>query len=131
MYAEKLLPHDIEAEEAVIGSMLIDGESFLQISSALTPDDFYREKNRLCFAACVDLFQRSEGIDQVTLARELNRTEQLESVGGMAYLSHLVSITPTSTHAEYYAQLVSRTSTMRRLISAASRISAIVAEVEE
>ena len=55
MYAEKLLPHDIEAEEAVIGSMLIDGESFLQISSTLTPDDFYREKNRLCFAACVGL----------------------------------------------------------------------------
>ncbi|MFQ6026558.1 MAG: replicative DNA helicase [Dehalococcoidia bacterium] len=125
MYAEKLLPHDIEAEEAVVGSLLIDGDSFLRISSLLTPDDFYREKNRLCFAACVDLFQRSEAIDQVTLARELNRTDQLEAVGGMAYLSHLVSITPTSTHAEYYAQLVSRTSTMRRLISAASRISAI------
>jgi replicative DNA helicase len=125
MYAEKLLPHDIEAEEAIIGSLLIDGDSFLRISSLLTPDDFYREKNRLCFTACLDLFQRSEGIDQVTLARELSRTEQLESVGGMAYLSHLISITPTSTHAEYYAQLVARTSTMRRLISAASRISAM------
>lgn len=125
MYAEQLLPHDIEAEEAVIGSLLIDSDSFLQVSHMIKPEDFYREKNRLCFAATTDLFQRSEAIDQVTLARELQRTGQLENVGGMAYLSHLVSVTPTSTHAEYYAQLVSRTAVMRRLISAAGRISSL------
>lgn len=125
MYAEQLLPHDIEAEEAVIGSLLIDSDSFLQVSHLIKPEDFYREKNRLCFAATTDLFQRSEAIDQVTLARELQRTGQLENVGGMAYLSHLVSVTPTSTHAEYYAQLVSRTSVMRRLINAGGRISAL------
>ncbi|HZA25237.1 MAG TPA: DnaB-like helicase C-terminal domain-containing protein, partial [Dehalococcoidia bacterium] len=125
MYAEKLLPHDIEAEEAVIGALLIDSDSFLRVSHLIHPDDFYRERNRVCFAACVDLFQRSEAIDQVTLARELARTNQLDNVGGMAYLSHLVSITPTSAHAEYYAQLIARTATMRRLIDAASRISAM------
>ncbi len=125
MYAEQLLPHDVAAEEAVIGSLLIDGDSFLHVSHLIKSEDFYRERNRLCFAACIDLFQRSEAIDQVTLARELSRTGQLDNAGGMAYLSHLVAITPTSTHAEYYAQLVSRTATMRRLINAASRISAI------
>jgi replicative DNA helicase len=125
MYAEKLLPHDIEAEEALIGALLIDSDSFLRVSHLIHPDDFYRERNRVCFAACVDLFQRSEAIDQVTLARELARTNQLDNVGGMAYLSHLVSITPTSAHAEYYAQLIGRTATMRRLIDAASRISAM------
>lgn len=125
MYAEKLLPHDIEAEEAVIGALLIDSDSFLRVSHLIHPDDFYRERNRVCFAASVDLFQRSEAIDQVTLARELARTNQLDNVGGMAYLSHLVSITPTSAHAEYYAQLIARTATMRRLIDAASRISAM------
>lgn len=125
MYAERLLPHDIEAEEAVIGALLIDSDSFVRVSSLIKPNDFYRERNRSCFAVCVDLFQRSEAIDQVTVARELSRTNQLESVGGMAYLSHLISITPTSTHAEYYAQLISRASTMRRLIDAASRISAL------
>ena len=125
MYAEKLLPHDIEAEESVVGSLLIDGDSFLRIAQLIKPEDFYREKNSLCFAACVNLFQRNEAIDQVTLARELGRTNQLEAVGGMAYLSHLVAITPTSTHAEHYAHLVTRTSTMRRLVDAASRISAI------
>ena len=125
MYAEKLLPHDLEAEEAVVGSILIDGDSFLQVAPLLKADDFYREKNQICYSACIALFQRSEAIDQVTLARELNRTNQLDAVGGMAYLSHLVSITPTSANAPYYAEAVSRTSTMRRLIDAASKISAI------
>ena len=125
MYAEQLLPHDTGAEEAVIGSLLIDGDSFLHIAHLIKPEDFYRERNRLCFAACTDLFQRSEAIDQVTLARELSRTGELDNVGGMGYLSHLISITPTSIHAEHYALVVYRTSIMRRLINAASRISAI------
>ena len=68
------------------------------------------------------LFQRDQAVDQVTLAGELARTEKLDLVDGMAYLSHLVSITPTSAHAEYYAQSVSRTSSMRRLIDAGNRI---------
>ena len=125
MYAEKLLPHDLEAEEAVVGSMLIDGDSFLQVAPLLKAEDFYREKNQICYSACVALFQRDEAIDQVTLARELSRTNQLDAVGGMAYLSHLVSITPTSAHSQFYAQAVARTSTMRLLIDAASKISAI------
>ncbi len=125
MYAEKLLPHDLEAEEAVVGSLLIDGDSFVRISSLIKPEDFYRERNQLCYAACRSLFERNEAIDQVTLARELSRTNQLEAAGGMAYLSHLVSVTPTSAHSEHYAQLVARTSTMRTLIDAASRISVI------
>ena len=124
-YAEKLLPHDIEAEEAVIGSLLIDSDSFLQVSHLIKPEDFYREKNRLCFAAGIDLFQRSEAIDQVTLARELQRNNRLEDVGGMAYLSHLVSVTPTSTHAEYYASSVAHTAIMRRLIRAGNDITAL------
>ena len=125
MYAEKLLPHDVEAEEAIIGAMLIDGDSFLRVSSMIKGSDFYREKNATCFKSCEELFRRSEAIDQVTLARELARTNELESVGGMAYLSHLISITPTSANAEHYAHLIARTSTMRRLIGAASQISAI------
>ena len=125
VYAEQLMPHDIEAEEAVVGALLIDGESFTRVSDLLRSEDFYRESNRACFAACSDLFQRSEAIDQVTLARELARTGLIDAVGGMAYLSHLVSITPTSAHAEHYAVIIARTATMRRLIVAASQISAL------
>ena len=122
IYAEKLLPHDVEAEEAVIGSILIDGECLTRLAPLLKQGDFYRERNQLCFDAALSLFQRDQAVDQVTLAGELQRTERLDLVGGMAYLSHLVSITPTSVHAEDYAQVISRTSNMRRLIDAGSRI---------
>ena len=123
LYAEKLLPHNIEAEESLIGSLLIDGECIARIAPVLQAGDFYRERNQLCYDASLALFQRNQAIDQTTLAGELARTEKLDAVGGMAYLSHLVSITPTSVHSEDYAEIVSRTSTMRKLIGAASRIS--------
>ena len=123
MYAERLLPHNIEAEEAVIGSLLIDGECFTRVAPVLQPGDFYRERNQLCYDAAMALFQRDQAIDQTTLASELARTETLDSAGGMAYLSHLVSITPTSVHAGDYAEIVSRTAIMRKLIGAAARIS--------
>ena len=122
IYAEKLLPHDVEAEEAVLGSILIDGECLTQLAPLLKEGDFYRERNQICFDAAMALFQRDQAVDQVTLAGELQRTERLDLVGGMAYLSHLVSITPTSVHAEDYAQVISRTSNMRRLIVAGNRI---------
>ena len=125
IYAEKLLPHDLEAEESVLGSVLIDGECMTRLVPLLKGGDFYRERNQLCFDAAMALFQRDQAVDQVTLAGELARTEKLDLVGGMAYLSHLVSITPTSVHAEDYAQAVSRTSNMRRLIDAGSRITAL------
>ena len=122
VYAEKLLPHDTEAEESVLGSILIDGECLTRLVPLLKEGDFYRERNQLCFDAALSLFQRDQAVDQITLAGELSRTEKLDLVGGMAYLSHLVSITPTSVHAEDYAQVVSRTSNMRRLIDAGNRI---------
>ena len=122
LYAERLLPHNTEAEEALIGSLLIDGECIARIAPLLQPGDFYRERNQLCYDAALALSNRNQAVDQTTLASELARTERLELVGGMAYLSHLVSITPTSVHAEDYAEIVSRTAAMRKLIAAGSRI---------
>ena len=122
LYAERLLPHNTEAEEALIGSLLIDGECIARIAPMLQPGDFYRERNQLCYDAAMALSHRNQAIDQTTLAGELARTEKLDLVGGMAYLSHLVSITPTSVHAEDYAEIVSRTATMRKLIAAGSKI---------
>ena len=125
MYAERLLPHDIDAEEAVIGSLLLDGESLSRIAHLLKPEDFYRERNRFCYESCLALFQRSEGINQITVAHDLALREQLDQVGGMAYLSHLVSIVPSPVHIEYYSGIISLTSTQRRLIDAASNIAEI------
>ena len=125
MQADRLPPHDLNAEESVLGSILIDGMTITQIAGYLSADDFYREINRQCFEVCHDLFQRSEAINQVTITHELDNRGLLEDVGGAAYLSHLVSVTPTSVHIKHYANLVHRTATMRRLIAAASDIADI------
>ena len=93
-------PQDIKAEEPALGSILIDGECLTRLEPMLTEGDFYRERNQICFDAAMALFQPNHAVDQITLAVELRRTEKLYLVGGMAYLSHLVSITPTSVHAE-------------------------------
>ena len=125
MYAEKLPPHDVEAEEAVIGSLLIDGETINRIAGVLKPEDFFRERNRWCFDACMALYQRGDAINQVSVAHELSIRERLDDVGGGSYLSHLVATVPTSVHAEHYARIVNRSATMRRLIQAAGDIATI------
>ena len=125
MYEEKLLPHDIEAEEAVIGSVLLDGESIMRVAHFVKPADFYREKNRVCYDGCLALFRRGEAINQVTLAHQLTLEDRIDQVGGIAYLTHLVSSVPTPLHVEHYGRIVSRTSSMRNLIDAASQISGI------
>ncbi len=127
---EKLPPHDIQAEESVVGSLLIDGEAVTRISGFLKADDFYRERNRWCYEACLALLNRSEAINQVTVAHELERRGVLEDAGGSAYLSHVVSVVPTSVHLEHYGHIVNRTATMRRLIRAADGIAQIGFENE-
>jgi len=123
--ADKLPPHDISAEEAVSGSLLIDGKAIFEIAVTLRPGDFYSEQNRSIYQACLSLYERDEAINQITVAQELERTGKLEPVGGTAYLSHLISIVPTSLDIEHYGQIVYRLSIMRQLIVAADRISDI------
>ncbi|MDA1035586.1 MAG: replicative DNA helicase [Chloroflexi bacterium] len=125
MYAEKLPPHDPDAEEAVVGSLLIDGEAINRIAPLVKPEDFYRERNRWAFEACQSLYRRGDAIDQISVARELSLHERLEEIGGPAYLSHLVSAVPTTVHIEHFARIVNQTATMRRLIEAASQIASI------
>jgi len=123
--SEKLPPHDIDAEEAVIGSLLIDGTAIYKITTFLQQADFYHEQNQWLYEACLALYQRNEAINQITVAQELDRQSKLETCGGAAYLSHLVSIVPTSLDIEHYGQIVYRLATSRRLIEAAQRIEAI------
>ena len=125
MYVEKLPPHSVEAEEAVVGSLLIDGETILRVQPVLSANDFYREKNRWCYEACQNLYERSEAINELSVAHELNRLGKLDEIGGPSYLSYVVSVVPTSVHAEHYARIVSRASTLRRLINAAGEIADI------
>lgn len=125
MLEERLPPHDIEAEKAVVGSLLIDGETIFEIAPFLHNKDFYSDQNRVVYSACLSLFERHEGINQVTVARELAQNGKLEEIGGAAYLSNLIANVPTPLHIEWYAQIVSRLAVMRRLISAANQINNI------
>ncbi|PZC42180.1 MAG: replicative DNA helicase [Chloroflexi bacterium] len=125
MYAERLLPHDADAEEAVIGAVLIDSTSLTQISSFLRPEDFYLSRTRSCYASFIALFDRGEAINQITVAHELSLKELLDDVGGSNYLGQLVTTVPTSAHIEHYARIVQTSAVMRQLISVAGDIATI------
>jgi replicative DNA helicase len=121
----RLPPNDNDAEEAVIGSLLIDGTSIFQITDFLQPADFYYEQNQWLYDSCLSLYQRNEAVNRVTVAQELTRKERLESCGGAAHLNYLISVCPTSLDIEHYARIVYRLSVMRQLIVAGDRISAL------
>ena len=122
MVLERLPPNDVEAEEAVIASMLIDAEAVVKVTPLVRPDDFFREKNGWIYEACLDLWNRNEVVNQITVSHELARRERLEGVGGHVYLSQLVADLPTTVGVEDYARIVARDSVYRKLISAAGRI---------
>jgi replicative DNA helicase len=122
--AEKLPPHDIEAEEAVIASLLVDPEAIYKVAPKLNGEDFFREKNNWVYEACRALWDRSESINQITVAHELSRRNKLEDIGGASYLSRLVTDLPTSVGVESYARDVLDCALRRRLISACGTIAA-------
>jgi replicative DNA helicase len=122
MLTERLPPHDIEAEEAVIASLLVDSDAIYKVAAILQPDDFFREKNAWAYEACFALWERNETINEVTVGHELARRDRLEQIGGLAYLSRLVTELPTPIGVEHYAGIVKRDAVYRRLIEAASRI---------
>ncbi|MCB0155242.1 MAG: replicative DNA helicase [Anaerolineae bacterium] len=119
---DKLQPHNLEAEEAVLGSLLIDPDAILQVATFLEPTDFFVERHGWIYEAVRDLHERREPADLVTLSDELERRGQLSEIGGPAYLSSLINATPTSIHVEFYARIVGRTGLLRRLIDAAGQI---------
>ena len=125
MNIERLPPHDTDAEEAVIGSLLIDGAAIYKIADFLEDSDFYYEQNQWLYDACLSLYKRDEAINQITVAQELSRQNRLEACGGAAQLSYLISICPTSLDIEHYARIVYRLSVMRQMIIAGDRIAAL------
>ena len=121
----RLPPHDLDAEEAIIGSLLIDGTAIYKIATFLSKPDFHHERNQWLYEACLGLYERNEAINQITVAQELARRDRLEAVGGAALLSHLISVSPSPLDIEHYAQIVYRLSIMRGLIGAADQISRV------
>nr|BBH93941.1 replicative DNA helicase [Thermogemmatispora argillosa] len=125
---EKLLPQNIEAECGVLGSILIDPEAIIQVADFLRPEDFYRDAHRAIYEVMLQLYERHEPADFITLCDELERQGKLEEVGGASYITSLVNQVPTSGNIEYYGRIVERTAVLRRLIHAAGQIAAIAYE---
>src|SRR6478672_1354366 len=122
---ERPVPYDISAEEAVLGSLLLDRDAIIKVAPFLRPEDFYREAHGWIYGAVLDLYGRREPGDAVTLSAELERHGRLEVVGGYSRLIELSNHTPTAVHIEYYARIVERTAVLRRLISAGGEIAAL------
>lgn len=118
----KSIPANIEAERAVLGSLLIDPDAIIKVANFLRPEDFFRERHSWLYESMLALNERREPLDFVTLVDELERREQLEEVGGPAYITELVSSTPTAIYIDHYARIVERTALLRRLIAAAGTI---------
>jgi replicative DNA helicase len=132
---EPLPPHNTEAEESVLGSLLIDPEAIEAVANFLHTEDFYHPRNRDIYSAMLRLYDRRQPTDFVMVCDELERADLLEPIGGIGYLSRILTIVPTSIHVEYYGRVVQRTAVMRRLIQVAGRIAAIgyedVADIRE
>ena len=119
---DKLVPFNIEAEEAVLGSLLLDAQAIVNVASFLRASDFYREKNRWVYEAAEALYTRREAIDFLTVGDEMDRCGTLAPAGGRSFLTSLIGAVPTSLHIEHYARIVERASVRRRLIQAGSDI---------
>ncbi len=118
----RTLPHNLEAERSVLGAILIDNDTYNVAAAMLDAKAFFRDAHRRIFERMVDLSERSQPIDLVTLKEELERANELDEVGGPAYIASLVDGVPRSTNVEYYAQIVKEKSTLRSLIFSANKI---------
>jgi replicative DNA helicase len=120
---ERVPPHNLEAEESVLGSMMLSGEAIAAVTDAgVRPEDFYRRAHRLIFEALTGLYARGEPVDIITTVEELRRRGTLEDVGGALYIHHLVETVGTPASAGHYARIVGDHALLRRLISAAGDI---------
>jgi replicative DNA helicase len=118
----KSIPSNLDAERAVLGSLMIDPDAIVKVASFLRPEDFYRERHGWLYEAMLALNERREPLDFVTIVDELERRGQLAEIGGPAFLTDLISNTPTSLYVDHYARIVEQKAVLRRLIGAAGKI---------
>ena len=122
LYPNLVPPQNLEAEEAVLGSILLEQDSIISVMEFLVPDDFYRVAHQLIFAAMIELNQNSEAIDPITISEKLRQKNQIENVGGEANIIELLDKVPTAANVEFYTQIVLEKSTRRKLIKTSTNI---------
>lgn len=125
---DKLPPQNLEAEQSVLGAILLDNEALLKALEVITPDDFYRDSHKKIFNAMIELFEKNEPIDLITLTDHLRMKDQLETIGGVSYLTSLVNFIPTAANVRHHARLIREKSLMRGLIRTATEIVSMVYE---
>src|SRR5581483_4431295 len=115
-------PQAVEAEQSVLGAMMLSKDAIADVIEVIKPGDFYRPAHQLIYDAVLDLYARGEPADAITISAELTRTGQLNRVGGAQYLHTLISTVPTAANAGYYAAIVADRATLRRLVTEGTRI---------
>lgn len=124
-------PHSIEAEQAVLGCMLLDSDVIPTVTELIKSTDFYRDDHREIYEAIVDIVEKAEPVDIITVSEQLQHRGTLEAVGGLDYLASITSTVPTTANARHYAKIVEEKSLLRKLIKAASDISNMCYEASE
>ena len=128
---DRVPPQNVEAEQAVLGAMMIEREAISKVSEVIRPEDFYREAHRLIFNAMMELFNKNEAVDLVTVVEVLRRDEKLEGAGGIAYVSALANSVPTAAKVIYHARIVEEKALLRQLINTATHVAGMGYEANE
>ena len=131
MIEERVPPQNIEAEQAVLGAMLIDKEAIAKASEILTSNDFYREAHRVIFNAMLELYNKNEAVDMVTVTEILKRDNKLEDIGGIAYITSLANVVLTAANVKYHADIVAEKSVLRQLVRVSTEIAAMGYEASD
>lgn len=121
-FSERVPPQNLEAEQSVLGAMLIDRDAVNAVANLLRPEDFYADKHQQLFAAIIAIFNRGEPVDLITVQDELRTRGQLDAIGGLMYLTSLVNLVPTTANVQQYALIVDQKATLRRLQTVARKI---------
>ena len=124
----RLPPQNIEAEQSVLGSLLLDKDGIVKIADIITSNDFYRKIHEMIFESIVELYTKSEPIDLLTLSSRLKEKKQFKEIGGMSYLTSLMNFVPTASNIVHYAKIVNQKRVLRDLISASYEISSLASE---
>ncbi|MCE5286838.1 MAG: replicative DNA helicase [Pelosinus sp.] len=128
---DRVPPQNLEAEQSVIGAAMIEREAISKTAEFLRPEDFYREAHRLIFAAIINLFNKNEAVDMVTVVEALRKEDKLEAAGGIAYITSLANCVPTAANVMYHARIVEEKALLRQLINAATEIAGLGYEDNE
>lgn len=131
MIEERVPPQNIEAEQAVLGAMLIDKEAIAKATEVLSADDFYREAHRVIFSAMLELYNKNEAVDMVTVTEILKRDNKLEDIGGIAYITSLANVVLTAANVKYHADIVAEKSVLRQLVRVSTEIAAMGYEAND